>query len=183
MTDRRTALLDAALALVGEQGIRALTHRAVDGAAGLPAGSASNHFRTRDALVAGLVERFAERERALVPAAPERPTRDDVVAVLAAYATRAVGEGRAVSLARYAILVEAAQRPSLRPALDASAEDVNAWARDLLARAGSPDPERDQRVLGNHLTGVVLHQLSRPDPDFDPQPLLATLVETLWRTP
>ena len=42
MTDRRTLLLDAALELVGTQGMRGLTHRAVDAAAGLPPGSTSS---------------------------------------------------------------------------------------------------------------------------------------------
>ena len=59
MTNRRDDLLDAAIAVLGESGIHALTHRAVDAAAGLPAGSASNHFRTRDALLGAVVERFA----------------------------------------------------------------------------------------------------------------------------
>ena len=36
--DRRTAILDGALAVLAEQGMRGLTHRAVDAAAGLPAG-------------------------------------------------------------------------------------------------------------------------------------------------
>ena len=58
MADRRTVLLDAALELVGTQGMRGLTHRAVDAAAGVPPGSTSNHFRTREALVLGIVERF-----------------------------------------------------------------------------------------------------------------------------
>ena len=51
MPDRRTTLLDAALELVGTQGMRGLTHRAVDAAADLPPGSTSNYFRTRAALL------------------------------------------------------------------------------------------------------------------------------------
>ena len=39
MADRRTVLLDAALELVGTHGMRGLTHRAVDAAAAVPAGS------------------------------------------------------------------------------------------------------------------------------------------------
>src|SRR5258708_32518701 len=61
---RREQLLDAAITLLGEQGVRAVTHRAVDAAAGVPAGSTSNCFRTRDALFNAIVERFAQRERA-----------------------------------------------------------------------------------------------------------------------
>ena len=61
-TDR--AILDGALAVLAEQGMRGLTHRAVDTAAGLPAGSTSYYFRSRAALVAGCVERLVERDLA-----------------------------------------------------------------------------------------------------------------------
>ena len=44
---RRERLLDAAIELVGLQGLTALTHRAVDAAAGVPTGTASNYWRTR----------------------------------------------------------------------------------------------------------------------------------------
>ena len=56
-------MLDAAITVLGGRGVRGLTHRAVDAAAGAPAGTTSNHFRTRDALLDGVVDRFAERER------------------------------------------------------------------------------------------------------------------------
>jgi DNA-binding transcriptional regulator YbjK len=42
MADRRTAILDAALEIVGTQGMRGLTHRAVDAAAGVAAGATSD---------------------------------------------------------------------------------------------------------------------------------------------
>jgi len=61
---RQEELLDAAIAVLGGQGVRQLTHRAVDVAAGLPSGSTSNYFKTRDALLVGIVDRFVARERA-----------------------------------------------------------------------------------------------------------------------
>ena len=64
MSNRRDELLDAAICVLGEPGMYGLTHRAVDAAAGLPPGSAANYFRTRDALLNAVVERFAARERA-----------------------------------------------------------------------------------------------------------------------
>ena len=64
MASTRDRALDAAVELVGEQGIRALTHARVDERAGLPKGSTSNWFRTRDALVAGVITWLAESERA-----------------------------------------------------------------------------------------------------------------------
>ena len=64
MAATRDRALEAAVRLVGEQGIRALTHARVDEEAGLPKGSTSNWFRTRDALVAGVLVWIAEQERA-----------------------------------------------------------------------------------------------------------------------
>lgn len=59
--ERRRTLADAGLEVLAAHGARGLTHRAVDRAAGVPLGTASNYFATRDALIAGLVERIGER--------------------------------------------------------------------------------------------------------------------------
>lgn len=67
-SSRADAVADAALRLLAERGMRGLTHRAVDEAAGLPQGSTSNHARTRLALLETAVRRLAEREaRVLTP--------------------------------------------------------------------------------------------------------------------
>ena len=47
---RRAEIADAAISTLARDGMRGLTHRAVDRAAGLPEGSASYYFRTRQAL-------------------------------------------------------------------------------------------------------------------------------------
>lgn len=180
MEDRRTQLLDAAIELVGTSGMRSLTHRGVDVEAGVVTGSTSNYFRTRDALLRGVMERFMERERAMLTTVSGGATsRDELVAMLAAYARQAVHEGRTVSLARYAILVESAQRPELRPDVARGADDVDTWALELVRRAGSRDPERDEGIIANYLTGLVLHELSLPSPQFDPAPRIAALLDTL----
>src|SRR5213078_25177 len=111
---RREDLLDAAIAVLGGTGIHGLTHRAVDSAAGLPAGSTSNHFRTRDALLNAVVERFAARERAnwediAARVCPITPA--ELAKALVAFAHDATGPHRALTLARYAILVEAGIHP------------------------------------------------------------------------
>lgn len=170
-TSRREVLLDAAIEVIGGGGIRALTHRAVDAAAGLPAGSASNLYRTRDALVDGVVERFAERERANwdeIAAAVLPTTPGELAEVLTRFAHVSTGPQRALTLARYAILLESAIRPALRAQLLATGARVNAWATNWVRAAGSADPGRDAPVIMNHWTGVVLHQLAVPDPAFDP---------------
>ncbi|GAA3274233.1 TetR/AcrR family transcriptional regulator [Dactylosporangium vinaceum] len=58
---RRDLLADAGLRVLAHSGARGLTHRAVDQEAGVPAGTASNYFRSRDALLSGLAERIFAR--------------------------------------------------------------------------------------------------------------------------
>jgi AcrR family transcriptional regulator len=184
MATRREHLLDAAITVLGERGIHALTHRAVDAQAGLPAGSASNHFRTRDALLEAVVDRFAARERALWEELAVRmypTTSDELAQVLVAAAKTATGPQRTLTLARYAILVEAGIRPAIRAHLLSTGARVNAWFMTWLRVAGSTDPERDAPIIMNHYTGVVLHELAIPDPAFDPTDQITTLVTTVIR--
>lgn len=180
MANRRDDLLDAAIQVLGERGFHALTHRAVDAAAGLPAGSASNHFRTREALLNAVVERFSARERAAwdelaVRIAPTTP-RELAHTMTMAATDLTTGTNRALTLARYAILVEAGINPSLRDQLRATGARVNAWFMNWLRVAGSTDPERDGPIIMNHWTGVVLHELAMPDPAFDPSAQFEALV-------
>jgi AcrR family transcriptional regulator len=156
----------------------------VDAAARLPAGSTSNHFRTRDALLNAVVERISARERAnwenlattIYPVTPQELAR-----AMASFAQEATGPHRTLTLARYAILVEAGIHPSLRAQLMATGARVNAWFMNWLRIAGSTDPERDAPIIANHWTGIVLHELAIPDPAFDPCPQIAALVTSVVR--
>jgi AcrR family transcriptional regulator len=184
MLTRREKLLDAAISVLGERGTHGLTHRAVDTAAGVPVGSTSNHFRSRDALLNAVVERFAARERAnwedlaatMYPVTPQELAR-----AMAVFAQEATGPHRTLTLARYAILVEAGIHPSLRAQLLATGARVNAWFMNWLRIAGSTDPERDAPIIMNHWTGIVLHELAIPDPAFDPYPQIAALITAVVR--
>jgi AcrR family transcriptional regulator len=184
MATRRDDLLDAAITVLGERGIHALTHRAVDTRAGLPAGSASNHFRSRDALLDAVVERFAARERELwedLAKSMYPTTPRELARLLVAAARTATGPQRTLTLARYAILVEAGIHPAVRAQLLATGARVNTWFMTWLRVAGSADPERDAPIIMNHWTGLVLHDLAIPDPAFDPTAQITTLVTTVIR--
>jgi DNA-binding transcriptional regulator YbjK len=182
VSNRRQELLDAAIELVGRGGIRELTHRSVDAEAGVPAGSTSNYFRTRDALLDALVERFAERERANwdeVVAALHPTTPKELAQALAAAARDSVGPHRTLTLTRYAVLLEGAYRPELRAKLTEVGARVEAWFITGLRAVGSTDPERDLPIVANYVVGVVLHELANPAVAFDPTDQLVTLVESL----
>ena len=184
MNDRRIALLDAGIGVLGEQGVRAVTHRAVDAAAGLPAGSTSNHFRTRDALFDALVVRISERERRNWEELARRAaptTATELAATLSMFAIEATSDHRSLTLARYAILVESGSRPALRDQL-LRTSPVNSWGELWLRAIGFPDVTLAANLIMNYWTGLVLHQLAIPDPLFDPGAKLAELVQALLAT-
>jgi len=184
MPGRRERILDAAITVLGESGMHGLTHRSVDAAAGLPAGSTSNHFRTRDALLNAVVERFADRERAnfeelaaqLFPTTPR-----ELAEAMVVFVKDATGPNRNLTLARYAILLEAAIHPSLRAQLLRTGARVNTWFTNWLRVVGSTTPELDAPIIMNYATGVVLHDLAVPDPAFDPSEQFTTLVGSIIR--
>ncbi|MET8837137.1 TetR family transcriptional regulator [Micromonospora sp. NPDC004540] len=179
MTDRRQLLLDAAIRVLGTRGLRQLTHRAVDAEAGLPEGSASNQFRTRDALVAGVFDRLVEVETvAWQRLAADLPPGDvdAFVGVLGRLIRQLVGEGRVVTLARHALFVEAAVQPALRGAIAAGRERLAAWGLPLLAGLGSADPPAHFRMLLALVDGLFSNELACPEEDFDPESAVAALL-------
>ncbi len=60
-SERRAALVDAAIEVLAKEGARGLTFRAVDIEAGVPTGTASNYFVSRDALLTQAGARVYER--------------------------------------------------------------------------------------------------------------------------
>ncbi|OZC52195.1 hypothetical protein CH292_12060 [Rhodococcus sp. 14-2470-1a] len=62
--DRRAAIADAAIDVIADSGLRALTHRKLDDALTLPAGSTSYYFRSKADLFAAVIARITETSRA-----------------------------------------------------------------------------------------------------------------------
>ncbi|MEU6123452.1 TetR family transcriptional regulator [Streptomyces sp. NPDC047123] len=156
----RTELIaDAALALLAERGMRGLTHRAVDEAAGLPQGSTSNHARTRLALLEAAVRRQAEREaEVLDPAELPDPTAglDQLATGLALALHRYLtGEHRRLLVSRYELALEATRRPELRAFYDATGAQFREPLEALLRAAGSPTPERHTLSLVAWCDGLM----------------------------
>ncbi|MEW9551371.1 TetR/AcrR family transcriptional regulator [Nonomuraea sp. NPDC050783] len=146
---RRSDLVaDTAIALLAERGMRGLTHRAVDEAAGLPPGSTSNLARTRAALLELTLARLTELEAAVLAPALEAETLDRAAAPgLLARALHAQLQDRARTLARYELALEATRRPELRAIYDRAGRRFRDPAVALLAALGSAAPSRHARQL------------------------------------
>jgi hypothetical protein len=113
----------------------------------------------------------------LTDSAPATPR--ELAHLLAAFAVTAVDQRRELTLARFAILVEAAIRPQLRRTLGEAAARIREWGTATMRTVGSSHPARDIALLGNQVDALTLHQLAYPDPDFDPEPALLALVAAL----
>lgn len=163
-TDRRTFLADAALDVLADEGIRGLTHRAVDRRAAMPPGTTSAYFRTRTALLTGLVTRLVQRDQAELQKTAEQllplRTAEELVDGMTLFVQqRLTGEGRRRSLARYACAVESVRAPELREIL-VPRENVGREAvRSFLAERGVPDVENRTHTLLTCIDGLVFDRL------------------------
>jgi DNA-binding transcriptional regulator YbjK len=172
VTDRRSLLLDAAIRVLGTRGLRQLTHRTVDAEAELPQGSASNYFRTREALISGVLDRLVERETELwgrlAPAGGRPMDPQQFATVVGEMIIELAGPGRVITLARYAIFHEAAFNSELQRRIAENRDRLATWGVPLIAALGSPEPARHYRMLLDLVDGLLLNQLASPVPGFDP---------------
>lgn len=177
--DKRTAALDAALLVIAREGMRGLTHRAVDAVAGLPLGSTSNYFRTRHALVAGVFDRLVERDREdMATAGGQGPrTLEEVAQALAGYLRLSVGPRVELTRARYALFAEAAGSPALRDVLLRRREELTDLGVRLLAGVDAGNPVARWRVEAamGMLDGLILQRLTGTDGEDDVAAIRAAL--------
>ncbi|GLZ80616.1 hypothetical protein Afil01_54230 [Actinorhabdospora filicis] len=153
--ERRAVLADAAIEVLADKGARGLTHRAVDERAGLPQGSASYHFRTREALLKAALDRLAERTQADLAVTGGGDLATDLHTVL----TRWLSTERNRHLARYELTLESARRPELREILVAQHLGFVAVLTAMLAEAGVPEAERRAALLVEWIDGVLFTRL------------------------
>ncbi|MFE2167109.1 TetR/AcrR family transcriptional regulator [Streptomyces sp. NPDC059447] len=174
-TERRTLIADTAIDLVAAAGLRGLTHRAVDGAARLPAGSTSYYFRTRTALIGACYQRLAELDLDdLVEDGPPASTpfgRDEAAAALGGLLLRWLTVGRARQLARFELSLEAARNPELEADLHRAGQGARSRAAEMLAALGADRPREAAELLAAWTDGLIYDRLagalarSRPAPD------------------
>ncbi|MGW1679593.1 TetR/AcrR family transcriptional regulator [Saccharopolyspora sp. NPDC002376] len=159
--DRRTRIADAAIELVAEQGVRALTHLAVDARLGLPRGSTSYYMRTRRALLEAAVTRLAVRARADFDVFTDSAPPSDARAAadrISVHLDRMLGVRRADTVARYALVAEVAASAELHEPL-ACAAFSRQLAVGLMAALEAPDPDTAGADLVSLCEGLVFDRV------------------------
>ncbi|KAF2411559.1 TetR family transcriptional regulator [Microbacterium sp. B35-04] len=182
---RRAELADAAIAVVADEGMRGLTHRAVDARAHAPMGTASNYFRSRDALTDAIVTRIGER---LTPApdvheelAARVPGPELFADYLRDIVRRLLGD-RQVALALFTLRLEAARNPTVADRLGrwmrAGFEADVAFNRD----ARLPGEAFDIALFHYAIDGLILDRLTvQIDPETSTDAVVDAFVDGLLR--
>ncbi len=175
MASNRERALDAAIDLLGTEGLRALTHARVDDRAGLPKGSTSNYFRTRAALLGGVVEWMVRQETPAVDTAlaPESPAAFvDELCGLFEFLT---GPNRTTTAARMVLWVEAAHDPDLRRVLLRGRAAMADRVVPALARLGARDPSAASDAIAACFEGLYMNRIAR-HVDTDPRPVFEIVI-------
>ena len=166
LSPRRRQLLEAAVHVIADDGLKGLTHRAVDRRAGLPEGSCSAYWRTRQALQGALaayvsqalladVDELAARVQAADP--DETATMDAAVDLFLRWLDQ-----RELLVARLELTMAATRDPELARLLadhrDRLVQIVSAIATSIGREHGDVRAE----ALVASYDGILLSALLRP---------------------
>jgi DNA-binding transcriptional regulator YbjK len=165
--ERRNQILDAAIDILCDDGVGGLTHRQVDGRAGVPAGTTSNYFRTRQALLEATAARTVDLhwQRVELLQAGVEPLSRDALKELLIRLLEPEGEFRRWTLARFELFMESTRREELRPLMkELQAAAVKSATLIVEAAGFTPAPERMDE-LSRVLNGFVFSNLTiAPEP-------------------
>ncbi|MEV8340899.1 TetR family transcriptional regulator [Streptomyces niveus] len=162
---RRSALVDAAIEVLARDGARGLTFRAVDVEAGVPKGTASNYFTSRDELLNQVGHRIYERlipDEATVAGMVTGPNTKARTAELVRQVVERVAAFRTGFLALLELRLEATRRPELRAVLTARvARDVEENVTGHLA-SGLPGDADAVKMIYLAVNWLVVERLTLP---------------------
>jgi DNA-binding transcriptional regulator YbjK len=171
---RRRALTDAAIDLLATSGVHGVTHRAVEQAAGLPQGTASNYFRSREALLVAAASRIVELHHADMDRAAQHHTAttmdttsgariaDQLIDLLTESLLTATTTLRTRYRAIYELQLEALRRPALASALAGLADSSTQLTGDHHTTLGLPIPAEAVPTLITLYGGTLFTLVTAP---------------------
>lgn len=182
--ERRAALVDAAIEVLALQGARGLTFRAVDIAAAVPPGTASNYFTSRDDLLTQAAARVYERvqpdEQTIAAHLAGMQDREKFADVMHETVHR-VASFRSGYLALLELRLEATRRPELRDVLTDSVRGDIAANVAAHHASGLPGDSTSVRLLHMALNWLIIERLTLPGvySEQEADELVARAVERL----
>jgi DNA-binding transcriptional regulator YbjK len=157
---RRQAIIQAALRLISERGVDAVSHRAVAEAAGVPLASTTYYFESLDELLEGALRLFVDEEAARLTELAERIEGQDLPAL---EIVRLFSSELVTDVAQFELYVEAARRPRLREVARQSIEMYATVATAAMRAAGVGEPAINPRAFVALFDGYGLHRVAGCD--------------------
>jgi len=183
---RREQILEAALRVIGRSGREAITHRAVAEEAGVPLGSTTYYFDSREDLLGQALEHVArteaERHVRLGLEFRKATTARQLADMLLEQLIFEIKD-RDAYVAEYELWLVASRRPDLREPATAWCDAVQLAVAGAMEKLGSSDPAADASLVVAAVDGLGERLLAREeDPakaarEFRPQ--LRRLIERL----
>ncbi len=143
----------------------------------MPASAASLWLRTHAANISTASITVSKRTRLAIQT--RTPTIEAFARLVGRLLMEVSESGRALTQARRAIFVDAANDAVLRDEIERAQEEIISWMGPLLAELGSSHPSRDVHHLLALMDGLAGNQLVSPMPDFDPTTPVAALLHGL----
>jgi DNA-binding transcriptional regulator YbjK len=169
---RREAILRATLAIIGERGPDAVTHRAVAARARLPLSATTYWFESKDellqeALLMAAREEVERVERVVIDLAPRQLDVLEWARAVSAVLAEDLQSDPARHVAFTELVLEGTRRPWLGAEV-ARWHEVHLRLAELgLRAAGAQDPRGDAPLVVAAITGFMLGQLVNPVEDFE----------------
>ena len=159
---RRRELLTAALRVIRERGVNAVTHRAVAEEAGVPPATTTYYFASIDDLLEDTLRLFVDEEVERLGALAERLRETDVtpatVAELVVAELASVDEGG--NVAQFELYLEASRRPRLHDAAAACLDAYAEVAEAALRAGGAVRPVEGARAFVALIDGFALARIA-----------------------
>ena len=154
----REALLDAAIHVVAQGGLRNLTYRAVAAQAGVTHGLVAHHFGSRDALLEEALNYSLQRSLDTAPMDPASGSLEDLAAGLA----QMVARDPDVQAFEFELVLESRRRPEIRPIVEKLYEGYREAGRRGAASVGITDSDVGELIFAA-LDGIVFQQVAFGD--------------------
>lgn len=151
----KTSLLDAGLRLLGEQGSRRFTLRAVEDEAEVTHGTIRHHFGDYEAFLAACVDHLLLAD---FPGTSETPEKS---------VARWLGPQRMLTRARYELALMSTRDKLLSQKFVAARDTIS-----TMIEASSDLSREDAHAAMAALDGLIFDALLRDEPGVDPAPLL-----------
>ncbi|HET9891202.1 MAG TPA: TetR family transcriptional regulator [Mycobacterium sp.] len=157
--ERRRTLTDAAIELLGSDGVHGVSHPKVDERADVPAGTTSFYFRTRKALLHAVATRLSELDVAdfsLMAEIADQSTQFTGTAGLARIVMYVNSEPWLTrARARYELMLLASRDPDVAASLSESSDRVGTLAREVVTQWHPADSEPDPALVDDQALATL----------------------------